>query len=102
MQIGMIGLGRRGADMVRRLAKAGHDCVVYDAQAAILAAMKKVLKNRLTAVFSRQGHYALDPQSLSTYPPVDLAVDRIGDLLHWNCSTLPEPSALVALETETK
>lgn len=30
MQIGMIGLGRMGANMVRRLQKAGHDCVVYD------------------------------------------------------------------------
>jgi len=30
MQLGMIGLGRMGANMVRRLLKAGHDCVVYD------------------------------------------------------------------------
>jgi 6-phosphogluconate dehydrogenase len=30
MQIGMIGLGRMGGDMVRRLLAAGHDCVVYD------------------------------------------------------------------------
>jgi 6-phosphogluconate dehydrogenase len=30
MQMGMIGLGRMGANIVRRLMKAGHDCVVYD------------------------------------------------------------------------
>ena len=30
MQIGMIGLGRMGANMVRRLLKGGHDCVVFD------------------------------------------------------------------------
>lgn len=30
MQLGMIGLGRMGANMVRRLLKAGHECVVYD------------------------------------------------------------------------
>lgn len=30
MQIGMIGLGRMGADMVRRLLQKGHQCVVYD------------------------------------------------------------------------
>ncbi len=30
MQLGMIGLGRMGANMVRRLQKAGHQCVVYD------------------------------------------------------------------------
>ncbi len=32
MQIGMIGLGRMGASMVRRLLKSGHECVVYDSQ----------------------------------------------------------------------
>src|SRR5271170_4391369 len=30
MQLGMIGLGRMGANMVRRLLKNGHNCVVYD------------------------------------------------------------------------
>jgi len=30
MQIGMIGLGRMGANMVRRLIRNGHDCVVFD------------------------------------------------------------------------
>ena len=33
MQLGMIGLGRMGANMVRRLEKAGHQCVVYDRSA---------------------------------------------------------------------
>ena len=30
MQLGMIGLGRMGANLVRRLQRAGHQCVVYD------------------------------------------------------------------------
>ena len=30
MQLGMIGLGRMGANMVRRLLRAGHQCVVFD------------------------------------------------------------------------
>ncbi|MFL5250182.1 MAG: NAD(P)-binding domain-containing protein, partial [Myxococcales bacterium] len=30
MQMGMIGLGRMGANMVRRLVRAGHECVVFD------------------------------------------------------------------------
>jgi 6-phosphogluconate dehydrogenase len=34
MQLGMIGLGRMGANMVRRLLRGGHDCVVYDMSAA--------------------------------------------------------------------
>ena len=33
MQLGMIGLGRMGANMVRRLVKAGHNCVVFDRSA---------------------------------------------------------------------
>ncbi len=38
MQLGMIGLGRMGSNMVRRLMKGGHDCVVFDrAEAAVLA-----------------------------------------------------------------
>jgi 6-phosphogluconate dehydrogenase len=34
MQLGMVGLGRMGSNMVRRLMKAGHECVVYDVNAA--------------------------------------------------------------------
>jgi 6-phosphogluconate dehydrogenase len=34
MQLGMIGLGRMGANMVRRLMKAGHECVVWDRNAS--------------------------------------------------------------------
>ena len=33
MQLGMVGLGRMGANMVRRLLRAGHACVVYDVRA---------------------------------------------------------------------
>jgi len=33
VQLGMIGLGRMGSNLVRRLAQAGHECVVFDAQA---------------------------------------------------------------------
>lgn len=35
MNIGMIGLGRMGASLVRRLSKAGHQCVVYDIDPAV-------------------------------------------------------------------
>lgn len=39
MQLGMIGLGRMGANMVRRLMKAGHQCVVFDLNADNVKAM---------------------------------------------------------------
>lgn len=37
MQLGMVGLGRMGANMVRRLARGGHECVVYDVQPQAIA-----------------------------------------------------------------
>ncbi len=39
MQLGMIGLGRMGANMVRRLMRAGHTCVVYDRDASAVKAL---------------------------------------------------------------
>lgn len=39
MQLGMIGLGRMGSSMARRLIEAGHDCVVHDTQANAVAAL---------------------------------------------------------------
>ena len=49
MQIGMIGLGRMGANMVRRLLKGGHQCVVYELvrpyTKAIYLAARSVLEN---------------------------------------------------------
>ncbi|TAM95815.1 MAG: decarboxylating 6-phosphogluconate dehydrogenase [Rhizobiaceae bacterium] len=41
MQIGMMGLGRMGANMVRRLLKAGHECVVYDISKDAVAGLVK-------------------------------------------------------------
>ncbi|MEP7140361.1 MAG: NAD(P)-binding domain-containing protein, partial [Caldimonas sp.] len=41
MQLGMIGLGRMGASMVRRLLKKGHECVVYDVHGAAVSASQK-------------------------------------------------------------
>ena len=40
MQLGMIGLGRMGANMVRRLQRGGHDCVVFDVDADAVAALE--------------------------------------------------------------
>jgi len=41
MQLGMIGLGRMGANMVRRLIAAGHDCVVFDRSASAVGALEQ-------------------------------------------------------------
>src|SRR3954468_23787150 len=39
MQLGMIGLGRMGANMARRLMRNGHQCVVYDRSADAVKAL---------------------------------------------------------------
>ena len=41
MQLGMIGLGRMGANMVRQLIKDGHECVIYDIHPAIVDELAK-------------------------------------------------------------
>jgi FMN phosphatase YigB (HAD superfamily) len=60
--------------------------VMVDDKLRILAAMKDVLGSRLTTVFPRQGHYALDSENVATYPPADLTVERIGELLNHDLS----------------
>ena len=50
MQLGMIGLGRMGANIVRRVAKGGHECVVYDHSAEAVKAMAG--EERTTGAFS--------------------------------------------------
>ena len=54
--------------------------VVVDDKLRILAAMKLRWGARLTTVFVRQGHYALDPAIVAAYPAADVTIDRIADL----------------------
>ena len=62
--------------------------VMVDDKLRILAEMKKVWGNRLTTIFPRQGHYALDPNIIDKYPAADLTVEGIGDLVDCDLSTL--------------
>ena len=71
MRIGMIGLGRMGADMVRRLANGGHDCVVYDAHGA---ATKKVVGERITGASSVSDLVARLPPPRAVWLMVPAAV----------------------------
>ena len=57
--------------------------VIVDDKLRILAAMKTIWRDRLTTVFPRQGHYAFDPKVIATYPPADITIERIGELV--NC-----------------
>ena len=55
--------------------------VMIDDKLRILAAMKKVWGERLTTVFPRQGHYAHDPREIAAWPPADVTLGGIGELL---------------------
>ena len=61
--------------------------VLVDDKLRILASVKKFWGSRVTTVFVRQGHYATDPKIVRSYPPADISIGRIGDLLRYG---LPE------------
>jgi FMN phosphatase YigB (HAD superfamily) len=63
--------------------------VLVDDKLRILSAVKSVWRSRVTTVFVRQGHYALDPEIIGRYPPPDITLERIGDLLLHDLSALP-------------
>jgi len=67
-------------DDVARRYPARH-YVMLDDKLRILAAVKKQWGARVTTVFVRQGHYAHDPKILNAWPPADVTLERIGDLL---------------------
>ena len=41
MQLGMVGLGRMGTNMVRRLIRGGHDCVVFDVSPTLVSELAR-------------------------------------------------------------
>jgi FMN phosphatase YigB (HAD superfamily) len=61
--------------------------VLVDDKMRVLDAAKRVWGARLTTVFPRQGHYAR-AADVATYPPADLTVERIGDLLRYDLASL--------------
>jgi FMN phosphatase YigB (HAD superfamily) len=74
------------ADVERRYPAEHY--VMVDDKLRILAAIKESWGSRVTTVFPLQGHYALDPQITLKYPPADVTIQRIGDLLSYDLPTL--------------
>src|SRR5215475_9607772 len=88
MQIGIVGLGRMGGNIARRLMKAGHACVVFDANAE---PREKLADEGATAVGSlEQMVTALGekPRAVWVMLPAgritEETVERLGDLLEPN------------------
>jgi FMN phosphatase YigB (HAD superfamily) len=66
-------------DAVERHYPAKH-YVMVDDKLRLLDAMKKIWGSKLTTIFVRQGHYALDMANISAYPAADITLEKIGDL----------------------
>jgi len=73
-------------DYVERRYPADH-YVLIDDKLRILTAVKKIWGERVTTVFPKQGHYALDPKTLAENPPADIELAKIGDLLNCDLTT---------------
>ena len=69
-------------DDVERRYPAEH-YVLVDDKLRILTAIKEIWSDKVTTVFPRQGHYALDEKELSKYPAADITLERIGDILNF-------------------
>ncbi|MCI0429336.1 MAG: decarboxylating 6-phosphogluconate dehydrogenase [Rhodospirillales bacterium] len=80
MQLGMIGLGRMGANMVRRLLKGGHECVVFDRSAKAVADLTKE-KAAGTASLAEFAKKLTKPRAIWLMVPVGAVDETIKDLL---------------------
>ena len=80
MQLGMIGLGRMGANMVRRLLKGGHQCVVYDMSAKAVAELveEKAVGSGSLAEFANT---LAKPRAVWLMVPAAVVDKTIADLL---------------------
>jgi hypothetical protein len=67
------------ADVERRYPAERY--VLMDDKLRILAAIKAQWGERVTTVFVRQGHYAVDPDVTARYPAADISLERIGDVV---------------------
>ena len=74
-------------DDVRRLYPADH-YVLIDDKVRILSAIKTLWGDAVTTVFPRQGHYALDAREVAKYPPADIELARINELLEHDLRSL--------------
>jgi FMN phosphatase YigB (HAD superfamily) len=70
--------------------------VLVDDKLRILTAVKKIWCDRVTTVFPRQGHYALDEQLVSSFPPADHTINRIGELVDLDFQALAEGGTMQA------
>ena len=61
-------------------------CGMIDDKLRILTDIKRIWGSRVRTIFVQQGCYANDTRILSTYPPADIHLVKIGDLLNYDFS----------------
>lgn len=74
------------ADVKRRYPAEHY--VLVDDKIRILTAIKEIWDAKVTTVFPKQGHYAFDEKEVAKYPPADIIIERIGDLLNFQMENL--------------
>ena len=74
-------------DAVQRRYPARH-YVMVDDKRHILSAMKLIWHERLSTIFVRQGHYALNPTVAASEPAADFTIERIGELAELDLASL--------------
>jgi 6-phosphogluconate dehydrogenase len=80
MQLGMIGLGRMGANMVRRLIKKGHNCIVFDRSPKVV---DDLVQEKATgaASLAELVEKLAKPRGIWLMVPAAVVDDTIADLL---------------------
>jgi FMN phosphatase YigB (HAD superfamily) len=89
----------KALDDVERRFPAEH-YVLVDDKPRILAEVKRFWKERVTTIFPRQGSYAHDAQAVGAFPPADVTIERIGDLLSFDLPRLRPTLAMPASKLE--
>jgi FMN phosphatase YigB (HAD superfamily) len=70
--------------------------VLVDDKMHILAAVKQFWRDRVTTVFAHQGRYAHDAKEVCAFPPADVTIEHIGDLLDFDLDRLEAAAATPA------
>ena len=62
--------------------------VLVDDKIRILSAIKAIWGDKVTTVFPKQGHYALDEKEVAKYPKADISIERIGEVLSFDAKQI--------------
>ena len=97
MQMGMIGLGRMGANMVRRLMRDGHECVVFDVRPDSVSTLENEGATGASSL-EELVHKLTPPRAIWMMVPAALTDDTLHELASW-CSRVTSSSTVATAIT---